>query len=40
MINNLFDSKNLHEPISIEGEDKNVLKEMQKSMFLIRKTES
>ena len=39
MINNLFDPKQLHNPISIEGRDICILKKMLHLMLLIRKTE-
>jgi TPP-dependent pyruvate/acetoin dehydrogenase alpha subunit len=39
MINNLFDPKQLHNPISIEGQDINILKKMLHLMILIRKAE-
>jgi TPP-dependent pyruvate/acetoin dehydrogenase alpha subunit len=36
---NIFNSKELHNPISIDGLDHNILKRMINSMILIRKTE-
>lgn len=39
MKNNLFNPKHLHDPISIEGQDIEILKKMLHLMLLIRKTE-
>ena len=39
MKNNLFDPKHFHDPISIEGQDIEILKKMLHLMLLIRKTE-
>ena len=39
MIHSLFDPKQFQDPISIEGQDINILKKMLHLMILIRKTE-
>lgn len=39
MIHNLFDPMQFQDPVSIEGQDINILKKMLHLMVLIRKTE-